>query len=106
MINMGRLPVAVDPVPDQVVQNHPVDLPFIEVIRGHYMAPILKATYSLGSCVDGIASAIMRDVADYTLLHFALVTVASIAIADIPNRKYLIDAMFGNCGRDGKQCPQ
>ena len=95
MINMGSPPVAVDPVPDQVAQNHPVDLPFIEVIRGHYMAPILKATYSLRFCVDGIASTIMRDVAYYTLLHFALVTVASIAIADIPNRKHLIDAMFG-----------
>ncbi len=95
MINIGRLPVAVDPVPDQVAQNHPVDLPFIEVIRGHYMAPILKATYSLGFRVDGIASAIMRHVADYTLLHFALVTVASIAIADVPDWKHLIDAMFG-----------
>ena len=95
MIDMGSLSVAVDPVPDQVAQNHPADLPFIEVIRGHYMTPILKATYSLGFCVDGIASAIMRDVADYTLLHFALVTVASIAIADIPNGKHLINAMFG-----------
>ena len=95
MINMRSLPVAVDPVPDQVAQNHSVDLPFIEVICCHHVAPILKATHSLGFCVDRIASTIMRDVADYTLLHFALVTVASIAIADIPNRKYLIDAMFG-----------
>ena len=95
MINMGRLPVAVDPVPDQVVQNHPVDLPFIEVIRGHYMAPILEATYSLRFCVNGIASTIMRDVADYTLLHLALVTVASIAIADVPDRKHFVDAMLG-----------
>jgi len=95
MINMRSLPVAVDPVPDQVAQNHSVDLPFIEVIRCHHVAPILKATHSLSFCVDGIASTIMRDVADYTLLHFALVTVASIAIADIPNRKHLIDAMFG-----------
>ena len=94
MIGMGRLPVAVDPVPDQVAQNHPVDLPFIEVIRGHYMAPILKATYSLGFCVDGIASTIMRDVADYTLLHFALVTMASIAIANVPDRKHLVDGML------------
>ena len=91
---MGRHPVAVDPVPDQVAQNPPVDLTFIEFIRCHYMAPILTATYSLGFCVDGIASTIMRDVAEYTLLHFALVTVASIAIADIPNRKHLFDAMF------------
>ena len=95
MINMGSLPVAVDPVPDQVAQNHPVDLTFIEFMRWHYMAPILKATYSLGFCVDGIASTIMRDVVDYTLLHFALVTVPSIAIADIPNGKHLIDAMLG-----------
>ena len=95
MINMRSLPVAVDPVPDQVAQNHPVDLPFIEVIRGHYMAPILKTMYSLRLCVDGIASTIMRDVADYTLLHLALVTVASIAIADVPDWKHLIDAMFG-----------
>ena len=95
MINMRSLPVAVDPVPDQVAQNHPVDLPFIEVIRGHYMAPILKATYSLRFCVDGIASTIMRDVADYTLLHLALVTVASIAIADVPDWKHPIDSMFG-----------
>ena len=94
MINMRSLPVAVDPVPDQVAQNHTVDLPFIEVIRGHHMAPILKATHSLGFCVDGIASTIMRDVADYTLLHLALVTVASIAIADVPDWKHLIDAMF------------
>ena len=98
MINMRSLPVAVDPVPDQVAQNHSVDLPFIEVIRCHHVAPILKATYSLGFCVDGIASTIMRDVVDYTLLHFALVTVPSIAIADIPNRKHLIDAMFGKLG--------
>ena len=95
MIDMGSPSVAVDPVPDQVAQNHPVDLPFIEVIRGHYMAPILKATYLLGFCVDGIASTIMRDVADYTLLHLALVTVASVAIADVPDWKNLIDAMFG-----------
>ena len=95
MINMRSLPVAVDPVPDQVAQNHSVDLPFIEVIRGHYMAPILKTMYSLRLCVDGIASTIMRDVADYTLLHLALVTVASIAIADVPDWKHLIDAMFG-----------
>ena len=95
MINMRSLPVAVDPVPDQVAQNHPIDLPFIEVIRGHYMAPILESTYSLRFCVDGIASTIMRDVADYTLLHLALVTVASIAIADVPDWKHLIDAMFG-----------
>ena len=94
MIDMGRLLVAVDPVPDKVVQNHPVDLPFIEVIRGHYMAPILKATYSLGFCVDGIASTIMLDVADNTLLHLVLVTVASIAIADVPDRKKLVDAML------------
>ena len=59
------------------------------------MAPILKATYSLRFCVDGIASTIMRDVADYTLLHLALVTVARIAIADVPDWKHLIDAMFG-----------
>ena len=59
------------------------------------MAPILKATHSLSFCVDGIASTIMRDVADYTLLHLALVTVASIAIADVPDWKHLIDAMFG-----------
>ena len=95
MIDMGSPPVAVDPVPDQVAQNHSVDLPFIEVIRCHHVAPILKATHSLSFCVDGIASTIMRDVADYTLLHFALVTMASIAIADIPHRKHLIDAMFG-----------
>ena len=95
MIDMGSLPVAVDPVPDQVAQNHPVDLPFIEVIRGHYMAPILKATYSLGFCVDGIASTIMLDVADNTVLHRVLVTVASIAIADVPNRKHFVDAMLG-----------
>ena len=62
------------------------------------MAPILKATYSLRFCVDGIASTIMRDVADYTLLHLALVTVASIAIADVPDWKHLIDAMFGKLG--------
>ena len=37
----------------------------------------------------------MRDVADYTLLHLALVTMASIAIADVPDWKHLIDAMFG-----------
>ena len=95
MINMGSPPVAFDPVPDQVAQNHSVDLPSIEVIRCHHVAPILKATYSLGFCVDGIASTIMRDVADYTLLHLALVTVASIAIADVPDWKHLIDAMFG-----------
>ena len=95
MINMRSLPVAVDPVPDQVAQNHSVDLPFIEVIRCHHVAPILKATHSLGFCVDGIASTIMRDVADYALLHLALVTVASIPIADIPDWKHLIDAMFG-----------
>ena len=87
--------ITVDPVPDQVAQYYPVDLLFIEVIRGHHMAPILKATYSLGFCVDGIASTIMRDVAGYTLLHFALVTMASIAIADVPDWKHLIDAMFG-----------
>ena len=95
MINMRSLPVAVDPVPDQVAQYHPVDLPCIEVIRGHHMAPILKSTYLLGFGVNGIASTIMRDVADYTLLHRALVTVASIAIADVPDWKHLIDAMFG-----------
>ena len=95
MINMRSLPVAVDPVPDQVAQNHSVDLPFIEVIRCHHVAPILKATHALSFCVDGIASTIMRDVADYTLLHLALVTVASIAIADVPDWKHLIDAMFG-----------
>ena len=94
MINMGSPPVAVDPVPDQVAQNHPVDLPFIEVIRGHYMAPILKATYSLRFCVDGIASTIMRDIADYTLLNLALVTIASIAIANVPDRKHLVDGML------------
>ena len=55
MINMRSLPVAVDPVPDQVAQNHPVDLTFIEFIRCHYMAPILKATYSLGFNADLIA---------------------------------------------------
>ena len=95
MINMGSPPVAVDPVPDQVAQNHSVDLPFIEVICCHHVAPILKATHSLSFCVNGIASTIMRDVADYTLLHLALVTVASIAIADVPDWKHLIDAMFG-----------
>ena len=95
MIDMESLPVAVDPVPDQVAQHHPVDLPFIEVIRCHHVAPILKATHSLSFCVNGIASTIMRDVADYTLLHLALVTVASIAIADVPDWKHLIDAMFG-----------
>ena len=98
MIDMGSLPVAVDPVPDQVAQHHPVDLPFIEVIRGHHMAPILKATYLLGFGVDGIASTIVLDVADNALLHLVLVTVASIAIADVPNRKHLIDAMFGKLG--------
>ena len=95
MINMGSPPVAVDPVPDQVAQNHSVNLPFIEVICCHHVAPILKATHSLSFCVNGIASTIMRDVADYTLLHLALVTVASIAIADVPDWKHLIDAMFG-----------
>ena len=95
MIDMGSRPVAVDPVPDQVAQNHSVDLPFIEVICCHHVAPILKATHSLSFCVNGIASTIMRDVADYTLLHLALVTVASIAIADVPDWKHLIDAMFG-----------
>ena len=95
MINMGSPPVAVDPVPDQVAQHHPVDLPFIEVIRGHHMAPILKATYSLGIGVYRIASTIMLDVADNTLLHLVLVTVASIAIADVPNRKHFVDAMLG-----------
>ena len=95
MINMRSLPVAVDPVPDQVAQNHSVDLPFIEVICCHHVAPILKATHSLGFCVDGIASTIMRDVADYTLLYLALVTMAGIAIADVPDWKHLIDAMFG-----------
>ena len=95
MTNMESFPVAVDPVPDQVAQNHPIDLPFIEVIRCHHVAPILKATYSLGFCVDGIASTIMRDVADYTLLYLALVTMAGIAIADVPDWKHLIDAMFG-----------
>ena len=94
MIDMGSPPVAVDPVPDQVAQNHPVDLPFIEVIRGHYMAPILKATYSLGFGVYRIPSTIMLDVADNTLLHLILVTVASIAIADVPDRKHLVDAML------------
>ena len=95
MINMRSLPVAVDPVPDQVAQNHSVDLPFIEVIRCHHVAPILKATHSVSFCVDGIASTIMRDVADYTLLYLALVTMAGIAIADVPDWKHLIDAMFG-----------
>ena len=95
MINMRSLPVAVDPVPDQVAQNHSVDLPFIEVIRCHHVAPILKATHSLSFCVNGIASTIMRDVADYTLLYLALVTMAGIAIADVPDWKHLIDAMFG-----------
>ena len=95
MINMRSLPVAVDPVPDQVAQNHSVDLPFIEVVRCHHVAPILKATHSLSFCVDGIASTIMRDVADYTLLYLALVTMAGIAIADVPDWKHLIDAMFG-----------
>ena len=95
MINMRSLSVAVDPVPDQVAQNHSVDLPFIKVICCHHVAPILKATHSLSFCVNGIASTIMRDVADYTLLHLALVTVASIAIADVPDWKHLIDAMFG-----------
>ena len=101
MINMGRFPVAVYPVPDQVV-NHLVDL-LIEVIRGHYMAPIpLPFAWP---CVDGIASAIMRDVADYTLLTL-LVTVASIAIADIQIGNTLLMPCLVNCGRDGKQCPQ
>ena len=94
MINMGSPPVAVDPVPDQVAQNHSVDLPFIEVICCHHVAPILKATHSLSFCVNGIASTIMRDVADYTLLHLALVTMASIAIANVPDRKHLVDAML------------
>ena len=94
MIDMGSPSVAVDPVPDQVAQNHSVDLPFIEVIRCHHVAPILKTTYSLRLCVDGIASTIMRDVADYTLLYLALVTMAGIAIADVPDWKHLIDAMF------------
>ena len=94
MINMRSLPVAVDPVPDQVAQNHSVDLPFIEVIRCHHVAPILKATHSLSFCVDGIASTIMRDVADYTLLHLALVTMASIAIANVPDWKHLVDGML------------
>ena len=95
MIDMGSLPVAVDPVPDQGAQNHPVDLPCIEVIRGHHMAPILKATNSLGFSVDGIASTIMFDVADNALLHLVLVTVASIALANVPYRKQLGDAMLG-----------
>ena len=94
MINMGSLPVTVDPVPDQVAQYHPVDLPCIEVICSHHMAPILKATYLLGFGVDGIASTIMLDVADNALLHLVLVTVASIAIADVPDRKHLVYAML------------
>ena len=94
MINMRSLPVAVDPVPDQVAQNHSVDLPFIEVICCHHVAPIFKATHSLSFCVNGIASTIMRDVADYTLLHLALVTMASIAIANVPDRKHLVDGML------------
>ena len=94
MIDMGGPPVAVDPVPDQVAQNHPVDLPFIEVIRGHHMAPILKATYLLGFGVDGIASTIVLDVADNALLHLVLVTVASIAVADVPDEKHLVDGML------------
>ena len=94
MIDMGSLPVAVDPVPDQVAQYHPVDLPCIEVIRGHHMAPILKATYLLGFGVNGIASTIMLDVADDALLHLVPVTVASIAVADVPDEKQLVYAML------------
>ena len=70
---MGGLSLAVDPVPDQLAQHHPVDLFLIEVVRGHHMAPFLEAVDLLGLGVDGIAGAIMLDVADDALLHLVLV---------------------------------
>ena len=92
---MGGLSLAVDPVPDQLAQHHPVDLFLIEIVRGHHMAPFLKAVDLLGLGVDGIAGAIMLDVADDALLHLVLVTMAGIAVADVPDGKHLVDAMLG-----------
>ena len=94
MIDMGGLSLAVDPVPDQRAQHHPVNLLRIEIICRHHMAPFFKAHDLFGLGVDGIAGAVMFDIADDTGFDPCLVTMAGIVVADVPDWKHLVDAML------------
>ena len=59
------------------------------------MAPFLKAMYLFGLGIDGIAGAIMLDVSDNALFDLFLVTMAPIAVADVPDGKHLVDVVSG-----------
>ena len=95
MVDMGCLSLAVDPVPDQVAQNRAVDILLIEIIRRQDVSPFFKALDLFGFGVDGIAGTVMFDITDNALLHFVLVTMATVAVTDIPDGKYLFDAVSG-----------
>ena len=66
------------------------------------MAPFFKAHDLFGLGVDGIAGAVMFDIADDTGFDPCLVTMAGIVVADVPVETPC-RAMPCNCGRDGKQ---
>ena len=103
MIDMGGLSLAVDPVPDQVAQHHPFDLLRIEIICRHHMAPFLKAHDLFGLGVNGIASAVMFDIADDAGLDLVCVTMAGIAVTDVLDGKHLVDAVQCELQAEGKQ---
>ena len=93
MVDMSCLSLAIDPVPDQVAQNRAVDILFVEIIRRQDVPPFFNALDLFGFSVDGIAGTIMFYIADDALLHFILVTMATVAVTDIPDGEYLFDAV-------------